>query len=64
MVKVIHKVNNTKNYAKFNIDKAEVNLFSKYLIPPAILPHIFKSPSHFGLVNAEGPLNKFRKNPE
>ena len=30
-------VNTTKNTTKFNIDKAEVNLFSKDLIPPTIV---------------------------
>ena len=54
-------VNTTKNTTKFNIDKAGVNLFSKDLIPPTITAqaHIspIKSPSHFGLVIAEGPLN-------
>ena len=50
-----------KNTTKFNSDKAEVNLFNKDLIPPTITAQahisLIKSPSHFGLVNAEGPLN-------
>ena len=48
-----------KNTTKFNSDKAEVNLFSKDLIPPTITAQshisLIKSPSHFGL--AKGPLN-------